>query len=369
MDARILIAPKIEDPEALQDFVEQYYDHSPSVERDIARLRDGPPDRDVVANLFRTVHSLKGDAGLCKIELAVAVLHPIETVLARLREGSITMTPLLAEAVLLAFDRLELALEGLVDHRSVDGLRLLPLVQGLEKVGLAEVAEIEDRAADLIEAVTDLRPGPKASTPPLRTHVSKAKERGGEIEADLQFFRTLALQLEHRSPLFRGRTNRILRLAHETNRVAGAPVDAVQLEAAVYLHDLGMMLLPESVWLKVGRLSEEERQALKAHPDYAAGLIERMPGWEDAAEMVRQHHEKPDGSGYPLGLTGESIAAGAKILAIVDAFEAVMLKHKERGRNRSVLRAIAEINACDDQFAAEWTAPFNQVIRRSVEGP
>ena len=74
-----------------------------------------------------------------------------------------------------------------------------------------------------------------------------------------------------------------------------------------------------------------------------------------------------DGGGYPNALQDQEICAGAKIMAIVDAFEAVMLKHIHRGKNRSVLRAIAEINACDKQFAPEWIAPFNAVIRKTVE--
>lgn len=84
--------------------------------------------------------------------------------------------------------------------------------------------------------------------------------------------------------------------------------------------------------------------------------------------MIAQHHEMPDGGGYPQGVKGDEICDGAKILAIVDAFEAVMLKHIHRGKNRSVLRAIAEINACDNQFAPEWIVPFNSVIRRTIEG-
>jgi HD-GYP domain-containing protein (c-di-GMP phosphodiesterase class II) len=98
------------------------------------------------------------------------------------------------------------------------------------------------------------------------------------------------------------------------------------------------------------------------------GLLQRMPGWEAAAEMVAQHHEMPDGAGYPESTTqAADICPGAKILAIVDAFEAVMLKHIHRGKNRSVLRAIAEVNACDNQFAPEWIAPFNTVIRKTIE--
>ena len=106
---------------------------------------------------------------------------------------------------------------------------------------------------------------------------------------------------------------------------------------------------------------------MRNHPGFAAGLLQRMPGWEGAAEIVSQHHEMPDGAGYPAQLPATSICPGAKILAIVDAFEAVMLKHIHRGKNRSVLRAIAEVNACDRQFAPEWITPFNNVIRKTIE--
>ena len=92
-----------------------------------------------------------------------------------------------------------------------------------------------------------------------------------------------------------------------------------------------------------------------------------MDGWAEAAKMVEQHHEMPNGAGYPSGIEAPDICDGAKILAIVDAFEAVMLKHINRGKNRSVLRAIAEINACDNQFSPEWIEPFNKVIRRTLE--
>jgi HD-GYP domain-containing protein (c-di-GMP phosphodiesterase class II) len=128
-----------------------------------------------------------------------------------------------------------------------------------------------------------------------------------------------------------------------------------------------MMFAPESIWLKVGRLSDGDKRQLREHPGHAAGLLERMPGWSAAATMVHQHHEMPDGGGYPAGLKAEAICPGAKILAIVDAFEAVTLKHSHRGQTRSLIRAIAEINACDNQFANEWIGPFNAVIRRMVE--
>lgn len=367
MDVRSIIAPVIADKEGLREFIEALTDHAPHIERDVARLKNTPNDREVVADLFRSVHNIKGDAALCKIDLAVAITHPIETILARFRGGEIEFTDFVAEAILLAIDRLELAAEALSSSKSLDGLRLLPLIQGLEKLALSAAPEIDACASELIEAVTGFRPSASASIPP-RGRVS-ALPSGSKTRAadDLRFFRTLANQLEARSALFKGRTTRLLRLAQETNQLSGQKIDPVQLEAAIYMHDVGMMFLPESLWLKVDRISPEEKAKLNTHPEHAAGLLSRIEGWDAAAEMVEQHHEMPDGAGYPRALKGAQICDGAKVLAIVDAFEAVMLKHIQRGRNRSVLRAIAEVNACDKQFAPEWIEPFNRVIRRSFE--
>lgn len=366
MDIRSITAPAIHDREALEEFAEVLNDRAPEIERDVAHLRKSSSDHEVIASLFRAVHNIKGDASICKFELGVAIAHPIETLMARFREGEIPFSELLAEMILLAVDRLELATNALLAHKSLENLNLPILVQGLEALAQETTGEIDSACADLIEAVTGFPP----VIPDISSHAPKVSTPNAEqknASTDLQFFRSLALQFESRSPLFKGRTMRILRLALETNKAANVAVDPVQLEAAVYLHDVGMMLLPESIWLKVGKMAPEDKLALRNHPGFAAGLLQRMPGWEAAAKMVAQHHEMPDGGGYPNELRNAEICPGAKILAIVDAFEAVMLKHIHRGKNRSVLRAIAEINACDNQFSPAWIAPFNAVIRKTVE--
>lgn len=367
MDAESIVSPVIADSEALQDFIDSLKEAAPSIEREVACLKAAPGEREVVSRLFRALHNVKGDAALCRVDLAVTIVHPIETVLARVRSDALAFTEALAEVILLAIDRLEIAVARLSSGEALAGLQLLPLVQGLEELATATPDELDERAAAVIEAVTGFRP---LATVTLTTGegvsalCGDAKSGTGE---DLRFFHTLADHLEARSPLFKGRTLRLLRLALETNQVAGEPIDPEQLEAAVCMHDIGMMFLAESVWLKASPMSLQEKMLLRAHPAQAAGLLSRMSAWSPAAEMVAQHHEMPDGSGYPAGLSGPLISAGARVLAIVDAFEAVMLKHADRGRNRSVLRAIAEINACDQQFAPEWIEPFNRVIRRMLE--
>jgi len=358
-DLTSLTDPHITDREALGEFLESLSDKMPNIERDISRLRRSPKDRDLVADLFRSLHNIKGDAAICKVEMGVLIAHPIETVLARVRNGELDFSDMLAELILLALDRLEMATEAVAMNHSIAHLKLPDLVKGLEGLCNLSLPELGDQANELIETVTGFRPNlagaqVKPKAPTLRKDSAE----------DLAYFRQLALHLEARSPHFKGRTGRLVRLALETNSAAGNPVDPVQLEAAVYLHDVGMMFLPEDIWLKVGKISDADREILKEHPNLTTGLLERIPGWEDAARMVQEHHETPDGGGYPLGLKGPQICAGAKILAIIDAFEAVTLKHSHRGESRSLLRAIAEINACDNQFAPEWIGHFNEVIRK-----
>jgi HPt (histidine-containing phosphotransfer) domain-containing protein len=362
-----IIAPTITDFDALEEFAESLHDTTPVIERNISRLKQTPGDQKIIGDLFRALHNIKGDAGLCKVQLAAVIVHPMETLLARLRNGEIAFGEVLAEAILLAIDRLELTVENLRSRRPLENLRLPLLIQGLEKLAAASPSDIGTIAGDMIEAVTDFRPVTESTAyfefSPSESSIGHSPEAIGDT---LSFFRSLAERFESRSPSFKDRTPRLLRLALETNQERGQAVDPIQLEAAIYMHDIGMMFLPESIWLGVGQISPEERVMLYDHPGYAAGLLSRMTGWEAAAEIVAQHHEMPDGKGYPKGLTARTICDGAKILAIVDAFESVMLKHANRGKSRSVLRAIAEINACDNQFAPDWIGPFNQVIHRTI---
>lgn len=362
-----LTQPKIEDRQALEEYLDDLKDLAPKIEQDVARLKNAPDDPAVLGNLFRALHNIKGDAALCKVEMGVTISHPLETLLDRVRSGKLRFTGLLGEIILLTIDRLELAVETLAADKPLVHLKLVTLVEGLEKLSKVEQNQMDTVIGNVIESVTGFRPVGGVTPLPDKAQKSTISRTQEAVATDLHFFRSLAQQFESRSPYFQGRCDRTLRLALETNQAAGKPVDPAQLEAAVYMHDVGMMLLPEAVWLKMERLSEDDKKALRTHPSYGAGLLDRMEGWEPAAEMVAQHHEMPDGAGYPAGLTAEQICPGAKILAMVDAFEAVMLKHTHRGQSRSMLRAIAEVNACDNQFAAEWVGPFNSVIRKMIE--
>ena len=101
-------------------------------------------------------------------------------------------------------------------------------------------------------------------------------------------------------------------------------VELRDIEAASLLHDIGKIGLPDSILLKPGRLTPEEYAITKKHPEYGWAILRSVPGFERASLLVLHHHERYDGKGYPAGLVGEEIPLGSRIVAIVDAFDAML---------------------------------------------
>ena len=93
------------------------------------------------------------------------------------------------------------------------------------------------------------------------------------------------------------------------------------------MHDLGKIGVADEILAKPGPLTEEEWAAVKLHPQIGAQMIEPLEILSRAVPVVRHHHERPDGTGYPDGLEGEEIPLGARIVAAVDAYD-VMLRRR-----------------------------------------
>jgi diguanylate cyclase (GGDEF)-like protein/putative nucleotidyltransferase with HDIG domain len=99
--------------------------------------------------------------------------------------------------------------------------------------------------------------------------------------------------------------------------------DMKALRAAALLHDIGKLAVPEYIISKPGKLTEEEFEKMKIHTVVGAEILERVQFPYPVVPIVRSHHERWDGSGYPAGLKGEQIPIGARILAVVDSFDAL----------------------------------------------
>jgi putative nucleotidyltransferase with HDIG domain len=99
--------------------------------------------------------------------------------------------------------------------------------------------------------------------------------------------------------------------------------DLLELELGALLHDLGKVRVPDDVLGKPGPLAHTERELVRHHPVWGAELLERVPGLEPVATIVRHHHERWDGTGYPDGIGGERIPLASRIVAVCDAYQAM----------------------------------------------
>jgi signal transduction histidine kinase/putative methionine-R-sulfoxide reductase with GAF domain len=142
--------------------------------------------------------------------------------------------------------------------------------------------------------------------------------------------------------------------------------EAVQIHYASVLHDVGMTRLPEGVYKKPADLSERDREMVHRHPEEAARVLRSLEYMPDVFDIIVAHHEEPDGSGYPKGLTAPVIPMGAKILAVVDAYHAL---RSERPYRDPVSReeAIEELRRnSGKQFEPEIVESLVRVLEKTA---
>jgi putative nucleotidyltransferase with HDIG domain len=140
----------------------------------------------------------------------------------------------------------------------------------------------------------------------------------------LRTIETLALAIEAKDQTTGKHLQRVRVYAMELAKELGLSEDETEaLRAASVLHDIGKLAVPEHIISKPGKLSPEEFEKMKIHPTVGAEILEQVDFPYPVVPIVRAHHEKWDGSGYPNGLTGEAIPIGARILAAVDCLDAL----------------------------------------------
>jgi ribonuclease P protein subunit RPR2 len=152
-------------------------------------------------------------------------------------------------------------------------------------------------------------------------------------QAIFQSLLGLANALEAKDPYTRGHSGRVATLARGIALEAGVPPRAADTVAqAGLLHDLGKIAIPESVLRKAGPLTPEEWALMCQHPVVGAQIVAPLEFFAEGAVILRHHHERHDGSGYPDGLQGELIPLGARIVAVADIYDALTSDRPYRPR-------------------------------------
>jgi len=165
-------------------------------------------------------------------------------------------------------------------------------------------------------------------------------------ETHISTLAALASALDAKDPYTHGHSYRVSRYALLIGEEMGLPDAQLQaLEYAALLHDLGKIGIDGEIIAKPGKLTPEEFEVMKTHPVKGAKIIERLRFLEEAAEIVKYHHERVDGKGYPDGLSGEKIPMMARILHVCDTYDAMTSSRPYR-EALSVDRALEEFAKC-----------------------
>jgi putative two-component system response regulator len=220
-------------------------------------------------------------------------------------------------------------------------LKADPRYELMPVVILTAVGDLEARVAGLAAGADDFFTKPVAFVE-LRTRLGallRVRLLLSQLERAEAVITTLALTIEARDPYTLGHCDRLSRYAVAVGEGLGLDPEMVRsLRLGGYLHDLGKIAVPDGILLKPGPLDPVEYERIRAHPGAGSDLVLGLRSMELVRPIMRHHHEKWDGSGYPDGLKGEAIPLGARIISVVDVFDAL---HTERPYKAALSRSEA----------------------------
>ncbi len=187
-----------------------------------------------------------------------------------------------------------------------------------------------------IESVRDITERKEAEEDLIKSHERLEAIFSGTVNA-------LAVTTEKRDQYTSGHQHRVATIACEIAREMGLSEKTIEdIKIAGTLHDIGKLYVPLDILSQPGRLSDIEYLFIKTHPAAGYDILKSIPFDAPIAEIIMQHHERMDGSGYPRGLAGEQILLPARIIAVADVFEA-MASHRPYRASLGIDRALDEI--------------------------
>lgn len=193
----------------------------------------------------------------------------------------------------------------------------------------------------------------------------KLKQFTDELENVETVLVSLALAVEAKDPSTHGHCERLADYAVQLGQELGLASDHLTaLRRAGYMHDLGKIAVPEAILLKPGPLTADEVRIIRLHPVVGERICRPLRSMRLVLPIIRHHHERWDGSGYPDGLTGDSIPLTARILQIVDVFDALVVDRPyraslPRAEATKVLQQEASRGWYDPQVVAEFLGLLN----------
>jgi response regulator RpfG family c-di-GMP phosphodiesterase len=180
----------------------------------------------------------------------------------------------------------------------------------------------------------------------LRASAEELRRNAARFQKAMEgFVQAIALAVEMRDPYTAGHQSRVAELSSAIGRELGLSEDRIYgLHMASVIHDLGKLTIPGEILCKPGRLSAPEYAMIQTHVQSGYDILEKIDFPWPLAEIVLQHHERIDGSGYPNGLSGGAIMLEAKILSVADVFETIG-SHRPYRPSLGLKKAMGELSS------------------------
>ncbi|HUS88665.1 MAG TPA: HD-GYP domain-containing protein, partial [Desulfosporosinus sp.] len=197
---------------------------------------------------------------------------------------------------------------------------------------------IGGRSVGRVWSFRDITESKRAQSELQESIMKLRKAMGGIIQA-------MALTVEKKDPYTAGHQRRVADLARAVSKemdLSEEQIDGIRLAGTI--HDIGKICVPADILSKPGRLTEHEFGIIKEHPQVGYDILKEIEFPWPIAQIVYQHHERMDGSGYPQGLAGEEILLEARIIALADVMEA-MASHRPYRPSLGTEKALEEISA------------------------
>jgi putative two-component system response regulator len=193
----------------------------------------------------------------------------------------------------------------------------------------------------------------------------KLKHYTDELENAESVLFSLALSIEARDPYTRGHCDRLSEMSASLGEILGIPEeDVIALRRAGIVHDIGKVAVPDSILLKPGPLSPEEIEVMRKHPVVGEQICEPLKTFRLVLPIIRHHHERYDGSGYPDHLRGSEIPLTARVLQLADVYDALTTDRPYRKADISdIALGIMQEEAARGWWDRDLLEAFRTMIR------
>ncbi|MCP4595859.1 Hpt domain-containing protein [Neptuniibacter sp.] len=322
---------------------------------------------DVVHEMFRAVHSLKGNCHMVFLDDIADICHRLEDLVSQMRKGEYTYTPPCGEFMTYIFQRLEQLVASAIAGNEIAENNILVLQTSVDQVFKTE----PDKREDVILKTLDSLSGALTATEDVSEKILERLEKQEKLKnfSDLEFMQRISDIMRSKSLQHQCKVDRLLGICTYINKHLTNKVSDDQISAALYMNLLGSKFVTSPIFEILPDSDCWEKQRVSEQLELTAGFLKLGGKWLSAAEMIEHSFARYDGKGVPEGLAGEEINPGGMILALVRYYQQQYRKARvEHNAKIAVAKVLRSMNSEKGlRFNPDYVDIFNQLVREDLE--